>query len=74
MFVNFHLWPQVTDNCKYVDLSIWTPKRVIKLKSHTASHYARVQHLFSDRGWCSMNRENQLLVMSELIIQPLLCQ
>jgi len=54
-------------NCKYIELSIWTPKRVIKLKSHTASHYARVHHLFSDRGWCSMNTEtNQLLVTNEL--------
>ena len=62
---NFHLWPQVTDNCKYVELSIWTPKRVTKLK-HTASHYARVQHLFSDRGWCSMNTaKNQLLVTDD---------
>jgi hypothetical protein len=41
-------------------------KRVIKLKSHTASHYARVQHLFRDRGWCAMNTEkNQLLVTCE---------
>ena len=65
VYVNFHLWPQVTDNCKYVELSIWTPKRVTKLK-HTASHYARVQHLFSDRGWCSMNTaKNQLLVTDD---------
>ena len=66
VFVNFHLWPQVTDNCKYVELGIRTPKRVMKLKSHTASHYARVQHLFSDGGRCSMNTEkNQLLVTDE---------
>ena len=65
VYVNFHLCPQVTDNCKCVELSIWTPKRVKDLKSQMASHYARVQHLLSDRGWCSMNRENQLLVTDE---------
>ena len=32
VFVNFHLWPQVTNNCKYVELSIWTPKRVKKFE------------------------------------------
>ena len=38
----------------------------IKWTSHTASHYARVQHLFSDRGWCSMNTaKNQLLVTDD---------
>ena len=30
-----------------------------------ASHSACVQHLFSDRGWYSMNREKQLLVTNE---------
>ena len=34
VFVNFHLWPQFNDNCKYVELGIWTPKRVMKL-NHT---------------------------------------
>ena len=65
VFVNLHLWPQVTDNSKLLDLGIWTPTRVIKLKSQRASHYACVQHLFSDRRWYSMNRENQLLVTNE---------
>jgi hypothetical protein len=32
VYVNFHLWPQVTDHCKYIEWSIWTPKRVMKLK------------------------------------------
>jgi hypothetical protein len=57
---------EVTDHWKYVELSIWTPKLIMKLTSHTASHYARLQHLFSDRGWCWMNTEkNQLLVTDD---------
>ena len=56
---------KLQDNCKYVELSIWTPKRIKNLKSQMASHYARIQHLLSDQGWCSMNRENQLLVSDE---------
>jgi hypothetical protein len=51
VFVNFHLLPQITDNCNYVELlSIWTPKRVMKLTSHTASHYALVHTALVQRS------------------------